>query len=608
MLIAYDLETTRIASGTPELLYVTAFGETMHLSMEPKITNGSRLYSFCQILENYFLIPENNKAMFIAWNGNNYDAYFIAQALLLSDDWIIQPYMTASKALRGMKVKRKKKCRIDGKMKVLQFQFLDGISMTGMVGKSLKDFLKTFAPELPKLDIGNFDEILFNPNDASHRAYAFRDSEGLYMGMSRVRGIIEQLTRKVDDEGNTISEGLDLKPTIGNLAINYFMDNVPDGVELKNPYGDLLDVLHGPLKKGGYCWCQRQYTGPVWKYDINQAYAAAMRDAALPAGQAVLTQDYEPSLPGVYEVTISRKRKSKIPFYYKDAKNTGRFTLGDEQVKCWITSIEWEHLKNDSWNIETHTGFYWRSSFNFSGVVTVLECLRRNAPGGPSGPLGSMVKAIGNNAYGKTLETLNGLELILARECPEGYQVYDPINIENQNVFCRTKETFTKPYHLPQIGVFVTSHVRCVVRNAALLAPAAFLYADTDCVVFSEPVSLPIHKSRYGDWKIEAEGTFYRIIGKKIYFGSDGATKAKGLRTKELKEADYIKWIETQPKQIQTQRQNFLKFINGNDMFKNQERAGTDVKKSKIYSVKENGRYIPTKEKAKSSHSRTGKL
>ena len=80
------------------------------------------------------------------------------------------------------------------------------------------------------------------------------------------------------------------------------------------------------------------------------------------------------------------------------------------------------------------------------------------------------------------------------------------------------------------------------------------------------------------------------------------------MRTKELKEADYIKWIETQPKQIQTQRQNFLKFINGNDMFKNQEWAGTDVKKSKIYLVKENGRYIPTKEKAKSSHSRTGKL
>ena len=188
-------------------------------------------------------------------------------------------------------------------MRVLQFQFLDGISMTGLVGKTLKSFLETFAPDLPKLSIGNLDSVTFDPENAAHRAYAERDSEGLYKGMLNVAGIIDKLTG-----------GLALKPTVGNLAITYFMVNTPPGADLKKPSSRLAEVLHGPVKRGGYCWCQRQYTGLVWKYDINQAYAAAMRDAALPCGEVTETERYIKGLPGIYSVSFKRSRPSKIPF------------------------------------------------------------------------------------------------------------------------------------------------------------------------------------------------------------------------------------------------------------------------------------------------------
>jgi hypothetical protein len=283
-----------------------------------------------------------------------------------------------------------------------------------------------------------------------------------------------------------------------------------------------------------------------------------------------------------------------VPFYYKvESDNVGRFTLGEQEIVTWLTSIEIEHLRRDNWNVEISQGYCWSESFNFGDVVAHLELLRSTDSLGPAGPLGTMVKAIGNNAYGKTLELLNGLELIIAKEPPEGFDVYDPFDAENAMIYSRSRIAFTKDYHIPQIGVFVTAHVRCLVRDTALKAPNHFLYADTDCVVFSKPIKLDIDKTRYGAWKIEAEGIPYIIVGKKIYYGDDGSTKAKGLRTKQLSKEDYEKWLISQPEQNQIQRQNFLKFLSGHAMFKPQSRKGTDVKKSKVYRVK-NGRYIPT--------------
>ena len=150
------------------------------------------------------------------------------------------------------------------------------------------------------------------------------------------------------------------------------MDNLPEGVVLKAPHPRLLEILNGPIKRGGYCWCQRQHVGPIWKYDINQAYAAAMRDAELPAGDYAWCREYVPNLPGVYEAGIFRATPSPVPFYYKlekDGGKAGRFTTGRRKVTTWLTSIEIEHLLRDGWDITFYGGYLWQDSFNFSDVV-----------------------------------------------------------------------------------------------------------------------------------------------------------------------------------------------------------------------------------------------
>ena len=589
-LIAYDLETTRIETGTPSVLYLTAHGDRLkcknnyNLSIPITGKNKSKKKIFCQILEQHLLIKENNGARFVAWNGNKFDVYFIAEALLESDRWYLFPYLTASKSLRGLRVKEKicSLIRKGQRPKVLQFEFLDGMAMTGISCK-LDKFLKTFAPDYQKLKSPNFESgEAFDFKNKQHVEYAERDSEGLYHAMKKVSAIIYTLTKQ------------DLKPTVGNLAIRHMMNNIPDGVKLKRPMGRILDILYGPLKKGGYCWASKQYHGPVWKYDINQAYAGAMRDAALPCGDIVHTSSYENDNPGIYQALISRKHKTKVPFYYKDEKNIGKFTTGSA-VTCWLTSIEIQHLRQDEWDVEITKGYWWTDSFNLKHLVDKLEKLRSTDKDGPSGPLGTMVKALGNNACGKTLEQIWGDEFVFCKEQPEGYILYDSFDPTMKYVYARVKDvSFPKKYHVPQIGVFITAHVRCIVRDAANYMPDNFLYADTDCVVFDKKAHhLHLDPLRYGSWKVESTGDEHIIIGKKVHWKENGGATAKGLIVKNLTKQDMLDWLAGKlPVQVQTQRQNILKFLGGRDMFKTLERKGTDV--SKLPTVKVlHGEFIP---------------
>lgn len=579
-LIAYDLETTRIKEGMPDPLYLTAYGENFKLSIP--IMGKDKFQNLCDILEQWILIPEFHRARFVAWNGNAYDGYFVGRALVLSDKWILRPYLTRTKALRGIRVQAKEAVKIRGRMVKLSFEFLDGMAMTGLYGKKLATFLKTFAPAYPKL-ILDFGKETFNPENKDHVKYADRDSEALYHGMKRANTIMTDLT------------GNGLQPTIGNAAIKFFASKIPDDILCWQPPGGALDALHGSAKRGGYCWVQQQYQGPVWKYDINQAYAAAMRDARLPAHRCVDTHAWRSDCPGIYRVYFGRKKQSLIPFYYKTVdKKLGCFTCG-AFVEAWLTSSEIEHLLKDHWQVDIMDGYFWSDTFNMSSMVNELEILRGSDPDGPNGPLGTLVKMIGNNAYGKTLEQLEGVEIVMAKDCPEEYMPYDITDTLMDHIFFKMVDQFGKAYHQPQIGIFITAHVRMLVRDAALQKAEAFLYADTDAVVFSEPVThLDIDPKRYGAWKQETDGERYIIIGKKIYASLDTNFKrAKGIHIKELSRDDFIAWKNGNiPVQRQLHRQNFLKAMAGKPMFQTMDRHGTDVLLSQQAHLID-GRFVP---------------
>lgn len=559
-IIAYDLETTRISAGSPEPLYITAYGADFVLAS--RVTSYAHL---AEIVCERMLTSENKGARFVAWNGNHFDAYFIARALLLRPEYELKPYFAKGNKLRGLMVTHRE-------LK-LSWEFLDGIAMTGCIMK-LADFLKLFAPELEKLKGPDFDVEDFDPGNADHRRYAIRDSEGLYEAMMRAQSIVAD------------TFGIPFSPTIGATGIRIFQRKMPEGVTVWAPSLECLEIVRNVAYRGGYCVAMRAYRGPVWKYDVNQAYAAAMREDDLPAGRAVWTTR-RPRYAKVWLARVTaRKRGNLIPFYYRDLDGHAAFGL-EEIGDTWLTNVEIEQLEREGWRLSLSEFWVFDEHFRMRDFVNELEQLRSTCEGGPSGAVGTMIKAVGNHSYGKTVERLEAVEIRLAVESPEGYAPYDDVDGEIANVWARFVEPPLREYHQPQIGTWITASVRMKIRRAALLAPDAFLYADTDCVMFSRPVALPIDKRKYGLWKVEAAGERYIVVVKKVYAAEDGSIRhAKGLNLRHgepvkgcraceergracgLSIEDFERWRGgSPPVQEQLQRKNWLRFLSGEPMF-----------------------------------------
>ena len=569
LMIAYDLETTRIKAGeTPRPLYLTAYGEGWQCS--------ARLADLAQlrdILIARFLTFERHQTRFVAWNGNNFDVYLIAQALLESGDYTLRPYLTRSKNLRGLRVLARHKVRDKrkGRDVRLSWEFLDGIAMTGLVGMSLKKFLAQFAPDYGKLQGPDFEHGEdFDAGNPDHVRYAERDSEGLYHGMQAVEAI------------TVASFGIALAPTIGNLGIKVLQANLPANVTLWKPSFGCLEPLRAQVLRGGYCYAARRHDGALWKYDLNSAYPSAMRDARLPAGACYWNPPVKWKVGNVnpYARTFvcqvrGTHAANKVPFYCRNMEGEPAFAT-DVIPETWITSIEYQQLSAEGARLEVLQSYFWDEDFSMREFVDRLERLRAESPGGPSGPQGTVVKMIGNTAYGKTAERLDGLDIVMALECPEGFSSYQAEDDRLKYVWYRFADPVLREYHQPQLAAFITAHVRMLVRRAILKAPDAWLYADTDCVAFDRPVALDVDPKRYGAWKLEESGTEFYVIEKKVYAAKDGRVKhAKGMNVKKLTVEDFARWHAGQPpKQAQIHRQNFVKFIRGEEMFTARSRVG----------------------------------
>lgn len=563
-MVAYDFETTRIEAGTPRPLYVTAFGADMRF--ESAIDSMGHL---ADILREHFLTDERKGTAYVAWNGNRFDGFFIAAAMLADERYIVVPYMTRSKALRGIRVQMREDA---GKRSARHWHFLDGIAMLGLAGTSLESFLDRFAPDFRKLSgTIDFESEEFDADNPAHRAYAMRDSQGLYHGMMRAQSIML----------DTFAEPL--RTTIGATGIRILRRHIPDGVIVRKLPQECESIVRDQVMRGGYVYCARQYRGPIWKYDLNQAYAHAMRAVDLPCG-GLSRCKVIPKQASAYIACVSGAINGAVPIYVKAPGPTGRIQAQMLAAldHVWLTAPEIAQLQREGARLIVHDCYVWSRSFRLTEYVNRLESLRMTCEGGPSGSIGTMIKSTGNNSYGKTSEVLDGTEYVIAAECPDGYEP----EFEGGNilpfVFWRFSEQSTdKPWHQPQLAAFITAYVRMQVRRAALLNPRAWLYADTDCVIFDRDMTarLDIDPKRYGAWKIEESGTDYLIIAKKVYASADGKKRsAKGLNVKRLTGDDFERWFEgDEPSQDQTQLQNFLSVLRGAEMYRRQTRRGTRV-------------------------------
>lgn len=581
--VAFDFETTPIPRTVDDpmrvdLRYLTAYADDYRKNQPMNVSKEVRTHEeLSRILVSTFLVPDRNGTRYIAWNANRFDYRPIVEAIVsYCPQFTIHPY-EAGNGPRGFRI-------VDRANPKLSWEICDGIAMTGCAGWKLRKFLETFAPDLPKGDL-DLETTRFDPSNREHVAYAERDSEGLYRAMVRVDGILRDLT------------GRGLQVTIGNLGIKFFQQMLPDGVQVWNPPKRCMDALRMYGTRGGFCYTSRPYIGPLWTYDRNQEYASIMRTTPLPCGRCYTTDDEEIGKCGLYYVTIAKRGGALIPFYcaaiFPDGSSTRTAVDGSTPVRTCILSNEIAALRSKGWTVTIENGWYWEGAFTLQAMVDELEALRGSCEGGPAGPIGTMVKMLGNHSFGKTLEQPKNERIVICADNPTtdetkygpwfpGYVAGAADDPHYDCYWFTIDDETAKVYHRPQIGAFITAGARMDMFDLASLAPEAFVKADTDSVAFTMPMAAleaQLHPSRYGALKLESDGDEHIVLGKKGYYNvATGKATCKGLHVGKLTEEHFRRWFEGEvPTQTQTQTLSWKRGVSiDGPQYRIQQRRGTD--------------------------------
>lgn len=532
-IVAYDFETSNIPcdDGTIEPRFLTVFGAGIDLAIRTE-SYASVEHAFAAL---WPMLPANTRLC--AWNANRFDTRIQMEALVMHGAWDLATYVAKSGTLRGASVTRAGKT----------VSLIDGMAALGLQC-SLKKFLEVFAPHEPK-GVLDFSRESFDADNPAHVAYARQDSRALYYGLVEADRVLRNLT------------GMPLRMTIGALAIRAFASMLPAEVKILPCGRDRDTEIRDRCFRGGYVFTAGTFEGPAWSYDLNQAYAGAMRSARLPWGSMARTQREVPGKTGMYIGMLSRRSRAPVPYVVRDydAQRPKAIEAWGDPIRTMLVDSEIQCLRRHGWTFDVQRGYVWEQWFHARSFVDRLERLRTRAE--PGTPLHTIAKAIGNNAYGKTVERESAGSYLFTLDPPPNalpVHVLEDDAADDRLWFVPDERDSRRWYHRPQIGAVITAHVRVLVYDAIMTDPRAFLKADTDGVTFSRPNhALAIHPTRYGRWKIESAGERHIIIAKKVYW-TQQKTAAKGLHTRDLTEADFRAWLQGKaPVQRQMQLQSW---------------------------------------------------
>ena len=224
---------------------------------------------------------------------------------------------------------------------------------------------------------------------------------------------------------------------------------------------------------------------PVYEYDINSAYPAALTKVPnLANGHWIRHDGYMKAEFCVYHVVFdSDVSNSNLPgpLFRRGSNGTVSFPLS---VKTWCWTPEMESLKKYCEQISETT-------------YRVIECWEYVPAPGDKKPFAFVnklyaerqnLKAVGDGAHVAIKLALNSLYGKLAQQvgwvkATEEHPVRTP------------------PYHQLEWAGYVTSWCRSKVLEAALLKPESVIAFETDALFTTEPLDLPIGPG-LGAWEV----------------------------------------------------------------------------------------------------------
>ncbi len=414
--------------------------------------------------------------------------------------------------------------------------------------KSLKALLKTFAPNLPKLDL-NFEHETFDPENIAHVRYAKRDAQGLVTALVNLDAKLVKLfsTR--------------LGYTVASTAVRAWRHTLTKSQRFYNNFEDEPFIRSAYFGGLVFLTDTLQHENLV-TMDINSSYPHVMRTLGVPYGEKVQRHSIAWDLPGIYRIQVYAPESIRIPIL--PLREGHRVIWPRGEFETVVTREEIQFAIAHGYEIvKVYEGISWgKMIFPFTDFVNKIESMRVEYKDAPEEDLAKLMQ---NSLYGKFGTRRERRKIFhpnSAEECVDA----TPWGIDGR--FWFKVEYVEDLLCMPQWAVYITAQARlALLRQAYRVGVDKVIYGDTDSLTVPSKCATQFSQgSDYGAWKIAHSWAQFRAIAPKVYVGIEDekwSGAIKGIPKKLMQNEKINLWpelfagerlkvkIETLPKFVQ---------------------------------------------------------
>lgn len=418
---------------------------------------------------------------------------------------------------------------------------------------SLEQTAQAFAPELPKLQVIDFDKERFDINNSSHMAYLKRDCETLYTSYIRLRKLVYDRFQ------------VSLPTTSGGLSMAVFRSLIPDETcyfRNRKPVEDFIRKCY----YGGATFPGRKVGKidvPITSLDIHAAYAYQQKRHKYPINQPFYTTTYHPGKDGFYRVVVAvspgfYEDHGYVPVPYRSQMGllwpVGRY-------ETHLSSVDIDYARSVGIEVEVVEGYVFRHSEDvFSKFIELCEELEHEQ----DGVYKALAKMLRLTLYGKFGMKRYRKKYIYTHDImpyiKQGMELWPILDVKTGKQMIEggyyVLEEADEEYMLPAWAALIAAYERTYLFgfiHEAYSRGATTVYCDTDSIKTDTRVVESMIDDgvisigrEYGQWKHEGTSHDFVVIGPKVYYGHFSGVevkRAKGIPKRKLTQEMYEQYL-----------------------------------------------------------------
>jgi len=423
----------------------------------------------------------------------------------------------------------------------LRIELRDSIPL---LNTSLARACESFCPELPKLSIGLDKGVTYDPNNAEHLSYLYRDVSALLLCMRRFMTMCEELFH--------------VRPgwTCGSTAMRAWKRTIPKG-HVYWRRGRHVEAFCREAYFGGWCSVtDTRRRADMVTLDVNSMYPFVMRANDMPTGCASYSDVERTDKPGFWRCHVHVPTETATPFLPYRMPEGGLCTpTGDFDGVYPSCLIAAARARGATVTVSEGYVFEFAQPL-FTEFVDICEAARKQYRGQAQE---TVIKLVQNALYGKfgsralvtkwvLASPANGIELNR-----QGYQEWLDESTGEVNLYLYGREEpLEEAYIHPEWAATITAQARLHLLAQVEATGNCAIATDTDSLTIPARAyqdalasgAITVDPAAYGALKVERDYETFQIAAPKNYRGvtrgGEVVHKAKGIPRQYLTEADHL--------------------------------------------------------------------